>query len=829
MIGHLLLRGRWAILAVVFALTAAAVPLIPQIGFDFSFARLFYNDSPDVDVLRAYLDDFGQDVSSLVVLVEVEGDGDLFTADRLGALREIVDGLNDHPDIESVDALTTLEDLRGADGVTELVPFVPEDIATDAGALAALRKAAVGHPILDSRVLSSDGRATAIIATFYAELQTPQARVGVIESVEALLADRAAAHRAMGLGTAITGVPYVQQSYFRVAVGDQKRMIPTIVAILAVLVFAAFRSVVKTVLALTPVLIALVWTLAFAVLTGEPVNMINGAIPSILLVIGIADSIHLVARYEEELRLRGDPMEAVRHAFAHMAVACFLTSLTTGIGFASLATAELPVVRNFGLYAAAGIVCAYLVVISLVPATLAIAKPAAGGGRRGSTISDVDDTRVGARLADLGTWVLGRRRAVLAATAAVTVVALFGASQARIRTGLIEELKAEHPASQALRRAEEALTGVLSASVYIRGESPNAVADPEVLRAMKAFQNEIEAAFPDIVTSSFSIAPVIEEAHEAFFDDDPSARRIPDVPAAIPQLLDLVSPELRLALVSEDMSRAHVHLTTKDRGSHAGFALEAKMNALADRLFRERWPDRFQVDITGSSMVANRGISHILWDMLTSLLLAYWAIYFIMVWVFRRPPIARLLPAMLPFGVVVWVTWHHELPIPMWLLLNLMSFALSTAITRTGRFAVTVMVPNMLPLLCTVAAVGFLDVHMRVSTVMIFAIALGIAVDDTIHFLTRYGWEIGQTAGDEAGIARAVRRTQASAGRGILYTSVFLVIGFSVLWTSDFVAMAEFGVLGGVTILSALVADVVVLPALVAVLRPPFRSPDNVH
>ena len=423
------------------------------------------------------------------------------------------------------------------------------------------------------------------------------------------------------------GVPYVSDAYTRVIQHDLVTFVPLTGAIVALLLAFLFRNGRGVAVPTLVVALSITGAVGLMMQLGGSLNIINSSLPTLLLVIAVADTVHIVARYFEESATASSPREAIERTFAAMLGACALTSLTSAVGFASLLSAHLPIIRNFGLQAALGILFAYIVAMLLIPALLMrLPLPDPAMQERAARSTDASRLVTGFFVH----LVTARRGVALAITAGIVAFSAVGIALVEADSHLMEELTDAHPASVANRTIEAHLDGVLSGAIVVYGE-PGDMARPEVLRALdelgafaEGWRDEEGGA---LVARAFSLADVVKEAHAAYRSDQ-RARVIPESRAAVVSLLDQVPVDTRAAVVSADYAVAHLTLRMVDGGARAWASLRGE---LEQRIEAELKPlGSFKVVITGSSTLGQDAMAFITRDLLSSLLIATLIIVLVM-------------------------------------------------------------------------------------------------------------------------------------------------------------------------------------------------------
>ncbi len=753
---RLLLRHRaW------FALAALAVTLLAALGArrieaDFTFWKLLGSRSGELETLERFHERFGNHTAQSVLLVEAD---DVLAPRTLELIDELSRALAELDGIEEVDSLTTIDDVTpSADGF-EIAPLISSLPLDDAGR-ERVRGRVRANRLLRESLVSESFRVTAVAARIRPTLERIEDRGPVVHAIRDLVAATTA--RFPEARVHLTGLPELEQVMLELGSDQRVKLTGLSMLAVALLLMAMFRNVFAVMIPAAVLMTVILWTMGLIGWTSGKLNLLTALVPSLLVVVGVADAIHLISRYFEELRAGRSKHEALESAVAHLSVACLLTSVTTAIGFGSMVTSELPELRRFGLYLAGGVMLAYVATVTLVPVLLSFA-PAPGAPRRQADRSDGWDRF----LSWLAAVTTTRPVAIVVLFVGLSLGAVALATQVRLETRAMQELPETNPVVVATRLAEREMQGVLAFDIELEA-APDAVLDPAFLRSMAEIQRLLEQ--DPMVTSTDSITDVLAQLNRAVHDDDAAFEVVPETRELAAQLLLLYSmsgdPEELRRLVSADHGHTHVTAHLRDLGSTYFFPMFERIRPEVEKRFGGRATIRY----TGESYVANTGILKIVRSMMSSLGLAFACILACMAVTFR-------------------------------------SF-------KVGLIS---MVPNVLPAAATLAAMVVLDTPLRMATSMICAVALGIAVDDTIHILARLRAELH---GEERDYPAAIRRTLLGTGRPVVYTTVGLVAGFLIMLTSEFRAWFDFGALSAIALTSALAADLFFTPSVMLLLHP---------
>ena len=769
-IGNTILAGRWAVLVVLALVTVFSSWTALDVKFDFSPRSVFLTGDEEVEFLQEHRAIFGDEDAIVVVLLETE---DVFTAEVLGLVRQLSDEIEQIEHIEQALSLATMQEIGGTRGLIEVSPLLDE-IPTDPEELKVLRGRVLSNGLYLNRFVNGSGTVTAVMGKFDNGFVEELDRRPALAEIERLIAETQGRH---GVELSLVGVPIVNREYAVLLQNDMLRTVSGSALLVGILLWLLFRNAFSVALPLTAVGLSLSWTVAYMVLSGDNFNIINSIVPALLLVIAVGDAVHFLTTYYQELGAGKDKDQAIRAMVRRIGGACLLTSVTAAIGFASLVVARIDIIKGMGRVAAVGLLVAYVVILLLVPTVLSLVKTPHSAAE-----SDPREGWIGALLIWLGEVTIKRKGRVFVITTAVAGLCIGGAFLVRSDNFLLEELLPNNPVSVALHHSEDVLTGVMPVEVSVHVDTEGGIFEPEILRGIEQVQAEL--ARQPFIGHSVSIVDLIKEI-----------ARIQEGEARIPDSRKLAAQYLLYFEMSEDPSfldtmidlprqTARISATAKDfgtnnflgwlRGEHPcdpRTDCSEPMMAKIDRIFGtvDGRKEGLRVKVTGGSLVAANALDRLVEDLLWSLGTAFVVISLLMM-----------------------------------------------LILRSLRIGLMSMLPNMLPLLITLGFMGWVGIPVRTSTALIFSVALGVAVNDTIHFLTRYREEFFDCFDRE----EALRRTLLSTGRAIIFTSLLLIGGFLVMLTSRFVGIFQMGLLGAVALFAALLGDLVLLPVCLGIFKP---------
>jgi predicted RND superfamily exporter protein len=770
---------RWA-LTFVLGLTAVLGFFALRLEFNFSPDALFVSDDP---ALTRYIEDlvpaFGEGSNQCIVALK----GNLKEEGSQKALAALHHALAEVNGVESVSSLLTTQLPNASTGALAF------DMIFDEKGRASPERVvqAAGDPLLQGLLLSKDASVTALFIQLEKDNYDQQLRNARSKKVQDAV--EAIGRQFPDVELLLAGVPISQRIIIATLKRDQMTYVPLVVLLMSLLLFLSFRDWRGVLLPFLTTGFSTVWLLGYLVLRDHPINIVNNAIVILLLVIAIADAVHLVARFEDELfaaRIFADqnggevdPDQVVARTIQAMTLPCFLTTTTTAVGFASTAVAEVNLIRQFGLDAAVGVMGAFVATILFVPAALRMVPLPKRRNTVHASQAEIAMRRrpIDGLLAGAVRISMGRPWPIVGVSALALVGAAFVVRNVESNQRLISELPPSDPSVQAKEFLEEKLSGIMPFSLVFQGP-PQRLLRPDVLRAQAELAQWMRAhpvqptirAYPDVLAAlDRALVGADQATPVATWSDAKVAQTL--------LLLEMGDAETqdraREGLISDDGRLSRLQGLGRDVGSKRNGAFRKEVEARIAGLKL----DGVEVYLTGGEVIAAQALNHIIEDMASSLFLAV-----------------------------------------------ILIFAFTLLLFRSIKLAAIALFPNVLPILFTLAAMELLGLPLRVATVVIFSMSLGVAVDACIHLLARLREEtrLHSPSGDTVDLKGALDRTLRGSGRPVVYTTLLLLIGFSVMGLSEFRALRDFSILAGTTLASALIIDLLLLPALVLVSRPRF-------
>ena len=754
---------RWR-LVLSAAIVLGAIVLLPRANLtriDNELTAWFSREDPVYKEYERFRDEFGG-TRNLIVAVQAPSRERLLSPEGFAYIERVTGDIERVEAVERVNSLATatLVDGRGA-GSDDLVLDVrrlTKDLETRSPAEVGQR--AIDDELLRGDLISADGTVAALIV-FFDERKIDPIRAAVLARIRTLVAQGLPD----GYQTYYNGSLEISETYNRITLANQTKFTPPIALLTLVALYVLFRSWRYTLVTAFAVFVSAVWTLALYDLAGFSFNVLSSMIVPLVIVLAIADDVHIVQHYGEARRA-GSAEHAFTTTVSHLFAPILGASGTTALGMATLATSQVVAVREFGLGAAIGVMVDFALSIILVPTLLGFLKP--------ETRPAPQERWLRQPLERLAMWTTAHARLIAVVAVVLTLVGIAGLARLRVDTNHMNFFHRSHPISQAATVMDEKLAGIYTFQIMLEGP-PDSIRQPDTLQRMDALEEQLRKL--PFVRKVTGLSDYVRRIHRELGPDRTAT--VPGDPAVVAQELFVftLGGEGRAELeriVASDYSRAQITIKLASMSSDLVF----EQIEVAERIGRDVFAgSEVRTTVTGSGRLFAMLDHYLVLSQITSFSTAFVTV----------------------FGVIFLVF-------------------------RSWRFGLLAVLPNLFPVLAVFGVMGWLDISLNVATVMLASVALGVVDDDTIHFISRYRLETrqGRTARE------AIRLATAHEGRAALTTAVINSAAFGVLALSEYRPTAWFGGLLALTMGVAFLAEIFILPAAITLL-PRLFGPDRVH
>ena len=710
-------------------------------------------NDPKLDYYYDFIDKFGDDE---FLIIAMDGD-DLFTGKKIKLINDIATRLESVKGVRSVISLASVyKDKLSA-------PYFKEVLKRNKArsVLDVFEEKILDDPMYVNNVISSDGETTAIIATV--AKGSPEARKELVKETREILSAVETENSMKKFFLA--GPSIVNTELDRMSQNDMKTFTPVMFAVALVILVVLFKNISGVLIPAITIGINIMWTVGLFVIFGNKMNMVSGMLIPLVFIISLATTVHILNRFYLEVRLSGDKRESILKTLRHICVPCFLTCVTTSIGFLSLVVSDVTPVKTTGIFMAAGIMMSFFVCITLVPGMLSLFPE-----RMSRPFMNIKKDRSSSNkefqgiYGFIGKFVRNNTIYVFFISLVFVGVAIYGVTRIDAESSIFESFPESSEITRSTEHIEQELMGLIPMDIVVDTGNTGSVFQPDVLMKMEKLQDYLKG-IPE-VTKSVSVVDYVKYLNKLLNKDNPDSPVVTkDKAIDYVKLASLHGDSIVAGLYTEDYSEGRISVRMKNVGSSR---YKSIVNDI-ERFIKENFPLSVSCAITG--------IVPLLMDMQGYLI---------------------------------------ESQIKTFTLAFILIFICIALLLKSARIGMMSMIPNLVPIAITLGVMGYVGINLDVATIMIASVAIGISVDDTIHFLYRFKEEFKKD-GDHY---LAIQRTLSGVGRALIFTTVVATCGFLVFCLSSFKAIQYFGLLTGITMVSALVADLFILPSCILLFKP---------
>ncbi len=719
-----------------------------KLPVDTSVESLIIENDPDLAFYEEFKGQFGED-EFLVVGFESPK---IFSTGFLEQIASLTVELEAIHGVKEVISLTNVEDILGTETdfiVQPLVPLASEDSLDIAQIIDRIER----NPLIKGNVISENGQVSLFLIRTMEQKDDGDFDARLVAAVTSTfvdypdMPDDVDFHVAGWLVTDTSMASYMNR--------DMALFMPLTYLLIAVLLFVFLRNLPVMILSLVNISVCLTWTMAFLYFTGGAMSPMTSILPPLIMALVVSDSIHILQKFlqtpENDLQLR------IKEVMQRLAVPCFLTSLTTAIGFSSLGLSDIPPIRHFGLAAAGGMMAEFYLSVTLIPMGLWF------WGRKHPI--EIQNKVIFSGLNVVSEWT-GRKvttlyKPILVVSLAILALCIYGATQVQVETNLLEYFREGSEIRRDTSFVDSRLGGVNTLEVSLRSSEMEYFLEPANLEKIEKVADYLKSL--EVISKTTSLNDFLKQMNQAFNADKQEYHVLPHSRQLAAQYLLLYDGDELSNFVDRDYSWVRISARVTE---HSSQKLEHVI-ADIDRYLTETINDpAITVNITGKTFLVNKLVKGIVDSQVKSLSTAFVVIFMVLLFVFR-------------------------------------SFKL-------GCISI---IPNALPIVMNLGIMGLFGIPLNTATAIISAVALGIAVDDTIHFLTEYQ----QQRSSGVCSSEAIRLSINEKFAPILSTSLILMFGFGILIFSSFIPTVQFGLLCALIMLFAIVSDLVILPAVIMI------------
>lgn len=753
-----ILRNRVFLLVLVLLFTVFMSFQWQNMRFTFTEANLLPDDHEVNIQYKSFLDKFGEE-GNLVVLGFK--DKNFFTEKNIKAWEKFVETIKKD---KAVELTLSIEDLKvlSKDTIAQkfkLVPFINNDSISDAYLKVKESEFYNNLPFYEGMLFNKETGAVRFAIYMDKKIVNTKARKDFIEKY---LSDEkiAAFEKETGMDLRVSGMPYIRTLNAKSIIDEIGLFVGAALGITSLLFFFFFRSVRATLISMFVVVIGVMWSFGTLGLLNYEITVLTAIIPPLIIVIGIPNCIFLINKYQQEIKNHGNKAKSLQRVISKVGNATLLTNLTTAAGFGTFIFTDSTLLKEFGIVASLNIVFLFFLCLIIIPIVYSY-MPAPkekhlahlGKNYMASFINWIENT------------IRHHRVAVFSTAIGLLVLGIIGIYQIKVSGSIIEDMPKKTGFYNDILFYEKEFDGVMPLEIVINTKRPKGALKSVTLKRIEELQETIEE-IPEL-SKPVSIVNLVKYSKQAYYNGNPEFYELPTkqeeafILSYIKNSTKKGNENMLKSYVDSTGQYARITTFMRDIGTDRMEKIEERLQDKINHIFPK---ERYEVSLTGKAYVFEKGTHYLIGNLVQSLLFAIVLIALLMAYMFR-------------------------------------SF----------KMILISLLPNILPLVITAGLMGFLGIPIKPSTILVFSIAFGISVDDTIHFLAKYRQEL---KGNDWKIKRSVYNTLKEAGISMFYTSVVLFFGFSVFTLSSFGGTVALGGLVATTLLFAMLSNLIVLPAL---------------
>lgn len=710
-------------------------------------------DSASIDFDRVN-EEFGSSSNGVIVAVEAGKNNEFFNGDHLKSWKKLIDSLESIEGINSAFSITEAFNVGVNDSLKELklVPLIDSTKSIESqGEM--LKMSLANLPFYQGTMFTEDLSVFMIMVRIQEDLVFSKKVTGILKEVT----DKVHAYEAETESVAhLSGLPYILFANAKKMTEEIQLFIVLTLLVTATILYLFLKSFRATFFSLIVVILGVLTTFGLMGLLGVQLTIVLTLIPPLVIVISVPNCIYLINKYHAEYKVHGNKVLALQRVVRKIGYVTLLTNITTALGFAAFILTDSLTLVDFGVITSVNIIIIFILSITIIPITYSYSRPP-----KERHYKHLDKKWVRGLITNLEVLVQYHRNWVYVVTLAVVIVGIYGVSRMQTTGKLSDDFSKNDPVYVDLKFLEKSFGGIVPLDIIIDTKKENGVQKASTLKKIEELKNQLKGEA--ILSNPLSIVEFVKFANQGFLGGDPAKYALPtrqERQFLLSYLPKTGNSDLLRSIVDSNQQQARIIYQVADIDSPEMKEFYNRLQVRVDSIFD---PERYDITITGASVKFMKGTKYLVDNLILSLALAIVVISIIMAFLFG-----------------------------------------------SAKMVFISIVPNLIPLLLTGGIMGLVGIPLKPSTILVFSIAFGISVDDTIHFLAKYrqelranNWEIKKS------VIIAIRET----GVSMFYTSIVLLFGFSILMASNFGGSQALGFLVGITLFFAMLSNLVVLPS----------------
>uniref|UniRef100_UPI00321665E8 efflux RND transporter permease subunit n=1 Tax=uncultured Draconibacterium sp. TaxID=1573823 RepID=UPI00321665E8 len=754
-VSRIILRNKILLLSVLAVITIFFGFMARKVEMSYEYASLLPKKDQAYKDYQKFVEVFGEEGNLIIIGVQ---DSNFFKIDHFKSWKELSHNLTKVEGVENLVSISNTYNLKKNTKKKQFeVEMIFPDTISSQGELDESVAKFKSLPFYRGLVYNDKTDAYLLAITVNKDKMASKAREDMVAGIQKVCR---AFEKEENVKLHYSGLPYIRVVN-AVKIKKELYLFSVLALVICIIVlFLFFRSFKAVIVPVLIVLVGVIWSMGMLALFGYKITLLTGMIPPLLIVIGIPNSIYMLNKFHQEFVQHGNRVKALQRVIIKIGNATFLTNLTTASGFATFVIVKSDILRQFGIIASLNILGLFFLSLLLIPIIFSFITPPSP-----KHVGHLDNKMVSKIIGQLIHITQNYRQVVYIVTLAIIGLGIYGISLMRSSGYMVDDIPKDDPVYIDLKFFEQNFNGLMPLEIMVDTKKPQGVMQLSTFRKIDELETQL-SKYPEL-SASTSLLNLLKFSKQAFYNGHEKYYSVPNnreknfILQYVPQEGD--EADLLHSFLDSTLQTTRISIRVKDVGTKRMEELTQSFHAEIDSIFTS---DKYDVTVTGSSIVAFKGNQYLLKNLFSSLGLAILLIS--------------------TFMAIMFSSW---------------------------RMVIMSLTPNVIPLVFTAAVMGFTDIPIKASTILVFSIAFGISVDNTIHFLAKYRQELNVTNWD---IRKSVVLALKETGVSMLYTSVVLFFGFGIFTISSFGGTQAMGILVSLTLLVAVTSNLILLPSLLS-------------
>ena len=754
-ISRIILKKRILLLSFILITTLFWLFKAQNLKFTFKEANLLPDYHQENIIYNEFTSHFGDEGSSIVIGIK---DSILSSKEKLFAWNNLTKKLSSFSEIEYSISLDDLKILKkNEDSIRfDFIPLINDDSFEKINLDSLKNKLKNELPFYKNLVYNHVNETFRSILIMQNNIINTNSRKNFILQKFIPIVKRF--EKSNNIDVKISGMPYVRTLNAENILNEMKFFVLIAILVTALIFFLFFKSIKATVISILVVLIGVIWALGTIGLLQYEITVLTALIPPLIIVIGIPNCIYLINKYQQEILNHGNQIKSLERVIVKIGKATLITNLTTASGFATFILTNSKLLKEFGVIASLNVMGIFIISLIIIPIYFSYFSIP-----QKKHLNHLESKSINSLLNWMENKIKYNKKIIYSVSFTLLIICSYGISQIKISGNLLEDMPNKKNFFKDIVFFNDYFNGIVPLEILINTGKKNGVKNLTSLKKIEKLKSVINT-IPEL-SRPISIVDVVKYSKQTFYNGNPNFFKIPSRQENnfISQYVKNSKSDSKILNSYSDKSSQYARVTTymKDISTERMYEIEKILKQSINEIFPNK---KYSVRLTGKSILFLKGTEFLVKNLIFSLCIAIFLIAIFMAFMFK-----------------------------------------------SVKMIVISLIPNLLPLVFTAGAMGFLGITLRPSTILVFTIAFGISVDDTIHFLAKYRQELWDNKFD---VTKSVFKSLKETGVSMYYTSIVLFFGFSVFLTSDFGGTIALGGLVSLTLLLAMLTNLLLLPSL---------------